>query len=101
MNLKKNIVLSGMMGSGKSTIGAILSKKLKLDFIDIDKKIEINEKKKITEIFRTKGEAYFRKLETNISLSYLKKDNQVISLGGGGFLNELIRKECKKSISLA
>ena len=54
-------------------------------------------KKKITEIFRTKGEAYFRKLETNISLSYLKKDNQVISLGGGGFLNELIRKECKRN----
>ena len=47
MNLKKNIVLSGMMGSGKSTIGAILSKKLKLDFIDIDKKIEINERKKL------------------------------------------------------
>ena len=70
---------------------------MKLDFIDIDKKIEINEKKKITEIFRTKGEAYFRKLETNISLSYLKKDNQVISLGGGGFLNELIRKECKRN----
>tara|TARA_B100000963_G_scaffold355354_1_gene373438 strand:+ start:7531 stop:8046 length:516 start_codon:yes stop_codon:yes gene_type:complete len=96
MNLKKNIVLSGMMGSGKTTIGAILSKKLKLDFIDIDKKIEINENKKITEIFKVKGETYFRKLETGISISYLKKDNQVISLGGGGFLNESIRKECKK-----
>ena len=62
MKIKKKIVLIGMMGSGKSTIGAILSKKLNRKFIDIDNKIETIEKKTISQIFRLKGEKYFRKI---------------------------------------
>ena len=62
MKSKKNIVLIGMMGSGKSLIGRILSKKLNLEFIDIDNKIEINEKKTISDIFKINGEKYFRKV---------------------------------------
>ena len=63
MKSKKNIVLIGMMGSGKSLIGKILSKKLNLEFIDIDNKIEINEKKTISDIFKINGENTSEKLK--------------------------------------
>lgn len=99
MKSKKNIVLIGMMGSGKSLIGKILSKKLNLEFIDIDNKIEINEKKTISDIFKINGEKYFRKVEENISLEYLVLENKIISLGGGGYINLQIRKQCSKNCS--
>ena len=97
MKLNKNIVLIGMMGSGKSSIGKILSKKLKLTFVDIDQKIEEFEGLQILEIFKKKGENYFRKIEEKISLKFLSSENSVISLGGGGFINASIRKMCKKN----
>ena len=97
MKSKKSIVLIGMMGSGKSSIGKILSKKLKLDFIDIDNKIEEIEKKSISEIFNKKGEGYFRKIEESVSISYLKLQNKIISLGGGAYINQNIRNQCLKS----
>ena len=97
MKSNKNIVLIGMMGSGKSSIGKILSKKLKLTFIDIDQKIEESENSKISEIFSKYGEHYFRKIEEKISLKYLNSENSVISLGGGGFINVSIRKMCEKN----
>ena len=84
-----------MMGSGKSSIGKILSKKLNLTFIDIDQKIEESEDSKISEIFTKYGEDYFRKIEEKISLKFLSSENSVISLGGGGFVNASIRKMCK------
>ncbi len=86
-----------MMGSGKSSIGKILSKKLNLRFIDIDRKIEEIEDSKISEIFNKYGENYFRKIEEEISLKFLSSENSVISLGGGGFINASIRKMCKKN----
>ncbi len=95
--MKKNLVLTGMMGVGKSTIGEKLSKKLDLEFVDIDKLIEKKEKNTIKDIFKLKGENYFRKIEKKITLEILKKDNLVIALGGGGFVNDLIRKEIKNS----
>ena len=95
--LKKNIVLIGMMAAGKTTIGFKLAKRLKYQFIDIDKKIEISESKKITDIFQSNGEKYFRKIEEKITLFYLEKNNSIISLGGGAFLNEKIRKKVKKN----
>ena len=94
MKSKKNIVLIGMMGSGKSSIGKILSKKLGLDFIDIDEKIEEMEDKNISEIFKKHGENYFRKKEEEVSISCLKLKNKIISLGGGGYINPNIRKQC-------
>jgi len=101
MKLNKNIVLIGMMGSGKSSIGKILSKKLEFDFIDTDYKIEEIEKKTISEIFKKKGEIYFRNIEEIISLKFLKLNNKVIALGGGGYINPTIRRlALKKCISV-
>ena len=85
-----------MMGVGKSTIGKNLAKKLKFNFIDVDKIIEAKEGLSINLIFKNKSESYFRKIENDITLSELKKDNSVISLGGGAFLNKTIRRNTKK-----
>ena len=93
MNSKKNLVFLGMMGSGKSSIGNLVSKKLDLSFIDIDNLIIENDGMSISEIFDKKGENYFRNLEEKITLKHLKKIKNVISLGGGGFINAKIRKE--------
>ena len=84
------------MGVGKSTIGKNLAKKLKYNFIDVDKLIEKKEGLSVNLIFKNKGENYFRKIENDITLSELKKNNSVVSLGGGAFLNNNIRKNSKK-----
>ena len=93
MNLNKNLVFLGMMGSGKSSIGCLVSKKLNLPFIDIDGLIVERTGMNISEIFEKKGEDYFRIIEEKITLKSLKKIKNVISLGGGGFINSKIRKE--------
>ena len=99
MKIKKKIVLIGMMGSGKSTIGALLSKKMNMKFIDVDSKIEIIEKKTISQIFKLKGEKYFRAIEVKTILSLLdsKEKELVLSLGGGAFLDEKVRKNVKNN----
>ena len=93
MNLKKNLVFLGMMGSGKSSIGKLVSKQLDIKFIDIDNIIEDVTGMSISNIFKEKGENYFRSLEEKVTLKNLKLDSNVIALGGGGFINEKIRKE--------
>ena len=93
MNLNKNLVFLGMMGSGKSSIGYLVSKKLNLQFIDIDNLIEKNTGMSISEIFKKNGEDYFRDLEEKTTLRSLKKIKSVVSLGGGGFINTKIRTE--------
>ena len=93
MNSNKNLVFLGMMGSGKSSIGNLVSKKLNLPFADIDSLIVENTGMSVSEIFEKKGESYFRNLEEKITLKYLKKIKSIISLGGGGFINTKIRKE--------
>lgn len=97
MKLKKNLVLLGMMGSGKTSIGLMTSKKLQLGFIDIDVEIENQIGMKISKIFETKGEKYFREVEEKITLKSLEKEKSIISLGGGGFLNSNIKKEVLKN----
>ncbi|MDC6469053.1 shikimate kinase [Candidatus Pelagibacter sp.] len=89
----KNLVFLGMMGSGKSSIGNLVSKKLDLHFVDIDNLIIEKAGMTISEIFEKKGENYFRNLEEKITLKCLKEIKNVISLGGGGFINAKIRKE--------
>ncbi len=93
MKLKENLVFLGMMGSGKSSIGSIVSKKLKIDFRDVDQEIEKKTGMTILRIFEDKGEKYFREIEEFITLKLLKRTNTVISLGGGSFLNNKIKKE--------
>jgi shikimate kinase len=97
MKSKENLVFLGMMGSGKSSIGFLIAKKLKLDFIDIDKEIEKELGLSISKIFEERGEDYFRKCEEKITLKKLKFNSTVISLGGGAFENKNIRKEVLKS----
>ena len=93
----KNLTLTGMMGVGKSTLGKKIAKKLKYNFVDVDKVIELKEGLSINLIFKNKGESYFRKIEKEITLLELKKNNNVISLGGGAFLDAKIRRNVKKS----
>ena len=93
MKSKENIVFLGMMGAGKTSIGLLVSKKLQLDFFDIDSCIEKELGMKISEIFKIKGENFFRKFEEKIALKVLKKNKIVVSLGGGAFLNKHVRNE--------
>ena len=85
------------MGSGKSTIGFLLSKNINSSFLDVDEFIEKETNLKIHDIFQKKGENYFRDIEEKITLKLLKNKGKVISLGGGGFLNKNIRKEILKN----
>ena len=93
MNLNKNLILLGMIGSGKSSIGAIVSKKLNIPFIDIDNLIEEHTGMTVSEIFEVNGEEYFRNLEEKITIKSLKHKKVVVSLGVGGFVNDKIRKD--------
>jgi len=97
MNLNKNIVLIGMMGSGKSSIGYLLSQSIDFNFIDVDQIIEKETGLKINKIFKEKGETFFRNLEEKITLKLLKNNSKIIALGGGGFLNSKIRNEILKN----
>tara|TARA_B100000035_G_scaffold303852_1_gene302889 strand:- start:743 stop:1246 length:504 start_codon:yes stop_codon:yes gene_type:complete len=91
----KTIVLIGMMGSGKTSVGKELAKKLNVAFIDIDQEIEKKYQMNIPEIFQTKGESFFRKIEENVSCKLINGKPCVISIGGGGFLNKKIRSKIK------
>ena len=98
---KINICLVGMMGSGKSIIGKEISKIYNIKFYDTDEEIEKKEGKTINKIFLDKGEDYFRKIEEEISIFYLKKRNCVVSIGGGGVCNLNIRNTIEaKSYSI-
>ena len=85
MTLNKNIILTGFMGSGKSTIGRIIAKKLEHSyFLDTDSLIEHFENRSISDIFANEGEEYFRDAEKRV-FNWIKNDvkNGVISTGGG------------------
>jgi len=79
----KNIYLVGFMGTGKTTVGKLLSKTLKKEFLEMDEAIEKENGKKITEIFKIHGEPHFRELEKKLLLVISKYDNLVVSCGGG------------------
>ena len=80
----KNVVLMGFMGAGKTTIGRKLAKALECEFIDTDERIEIEQKRKISDIFAEDGEETFRDMETNL-LKHLqdREEGFVLSIGGG------------------
>ena len=81
-----------MMAVGKTTLGKIVAKKQELKFIDIDTNIETKNSMTIKEIFKKKGEKFFRTEEEKEILKSLKKENCVVALGGGAFINKTIRE---------
>lgn len=90
--MKANIVLIGLMGAGKSTVGKALANSLNWKFIDIDEEIVKQENMSINDIFAQKSESYFRELETQVIKKFSTYKNAVISLGGGAFEREENRK---------
>lgn len=84
---EKNIILCGFMACGKTTVGEMLSQKLNVEFLDIDKIIEEKQNLNISEIFESFGEDYFRKLESATVNKICNLKNKVISLGGGTLEN--------------
>ena len=94
------IVLIGAPGSGKSTVGAALSRKLALDFLDTDQLIEVREGKAITDIFVVDDEPYFRAVELETLKHVLTMQNVVISLGGGAPISEQAQQELHSSDSM-
>jgi shikimate kinase len=90
--VKKNLVLVGMMGVGKTTIGRILAKNQNKEFIDTDEYIEKKNSMSVSEFFEKKGEKFFRMEERKEILNLLKKNDCIIALGGGAFIDEILRK---------
>ncbi|MGL6107443.1 shikimate kinase [Romboutsia sp.] len=86
------MIMIGFMGVGKTTIGKSIAKKLNINFIDMDDEIEKKEKCTISEIFDKNGEKYFRTLEAKLLSELIKKDDLIISTGGGIITTE---ENCK------
>ena len=84
---RTNIILTGFMGCGKSTVGKMLAKELKYDFVDTDQLIEKRCGLSIQEIFAAKGESAFRDMESNIANELSEKEGLIIATGGGMMLN--------------
>jgi len=97
MAINKSLALIGMMGTGKSTIGREVAKKIKIKFVDLDKIIEKNEGQSIVELFKKKGEKYFRDIEEKTFFSLDSSEQIILATGGGAFLNKKIREDILKS----
>ncbi|HHT9136279.1 MAG TPA: shikimate kinase [Candidatus Wunengus sp. YC60] len=83
-----NIILIGFRGTGKTTIGKILARRLGKEFIDVDEYLEQKEGKTIKDIFAEGGEVLFREIETRIIAELCRLDNRVVATGGGAILRE-------------
>src|SRR5438552_13765868 len=97
----RSIVLVGMMGAGKSTIGRRLAGPLRLSFVDADTEIEVAADMSIAEIFATKGEPYFRNGEARVIARLLDGGPSVLATGGGAFMREDTRSRIRdKAVSI-
>ena len=92
----KNIVLIGFMGAGKSLVAKKLATALKREVVETDKLIEEREKRTISDIFKNRGEPYFRKVEKEIICEVSRKRNLIIDCGGGAILDKDNREIFKK-----
>lgn len=93
---KRNLVLVGLMGAGKSSVGRIVATQLGIPFIDTDAEIERVSRMTISELFAAYGEQEFRALESRVIKRILRSGPRVVSTGGGAFINERTRKFIKK-----
>ena len=91
------LVLVGLMGAGKTSVGRRLAEKLEIPFIDADHEIEIAAGKTIPEIFNDHGEDYFREGERRVITRLLENGKQVLATGGGAFMNAETREKIKTS----
>ncbi|MGO6746181.1 shikimate kinase [Rhizobium ruizarguesonis] len=92
----RNLILVGLMGAGKSSVGRIVASQLAIPFIDSDLEIERVSRMTITELFAAYGEQEFRALEARVIKRLLKSGPRVVSTGGGAFINDRTRKHIKK-----
>lgn len=93
----KNIVLIGLMGCGKTTVGKLLAQRLGLQFVDTDRLIEAREGMTIPEIFETQGEGYFRSMEAGVAQALSLRSDLVIACGGGFPLSDAAMGALKQS----
>jgi shikimate kinase len=89
--LTRNVILVGFMGTGKSTVGKLLAKRLGWRFTDMDEQIEKEQGMPIRELFRIHGESYFRDLESKALSARLAAEKQIVATGGGAVLAEANR----------
>jgi shikimate kinase len=94
---ERSIVFIGFMGVGKTTIGRVVAKKLYRDFIDIDVELEKEFNMPIPQVFKEYGEKTFREKEKELTIKLAKQRLHVLSVGGGAFLQEEIKKACLDS----
>ena len=93
---KRNLVLIGLMGAGKSAIGRLVAQAMGVPFVDSDHEIERVSRMPITDLFAAYGEAEFRALETRVIKRLLRTGPRVVSTGGGAYVNERTRKHVKR-----
>ena len=79
---RKNIILTGFMGTGKTTVGKLLAKQLDHEFVDTDEMIQARQDRTIPQIFRESGEAAFRQMETELAQELAHREGLVIATGG-------------------
>jgi shikimate kinase len=91
----RSLVLVGLMGAGKSTVGRRLAQRLGLSFVDADTAIEEAASMPIAEIFASHGEAYFREGERRVIARILEEGQQVLATGGGAYMNETTRENIR------
>ena len=94
---KRSVVLVGLMGAGKSTIGKRVAQMLGVNFIDADSEIETASRMSIPELFERYGEAEFRDLERRVIRRILRTGPKVLATGGGAFMNEQTRKAISRA----
>lgn len=93
----KNIILIGMMGCGKTTVGGLLAGRLKRTLVDTDKLIQAREGLTVPEIFATQGEGYFRSLEMGVAQALSLRSDLIVACGGGLPLQEGAMAALKES----
>jgi shikimate kinase len=97
----RSIVLVGMMGAGKTSVGKRLAARLELPFVDADHEIEVAADRTVSEIFEEHGEAHFRDGERKVIARLLESGPQILATGGGAFISEETRDQIsQKGISI-